>query len=148
MHASLGYLCVMQYICRSLWKYCLIFIFHRNYNRYKEHNNTIWWNKFSARKPLSMHYCQWWTRACVPCLQKSSPVRVTHCCYCHCWNSLSTTSMRSLLFNFHQHSPSINECQCVQFFLQGGIQSRLRFICTFMSGAILSDCHLSNGNKM
>ena len=44
-----------------------------------------------------------------------------HCC--HWWNLPPTTSLCSHpLFGLHKYSASISECQCVPFFLHGGIQ--------------------------
>jgi len=46
-----------------------------------------------------------------------------HCCCHHCWNAPPTTSLCSHpLFGLHKCSASVNECQCVQFFLCRGIQ--------------------------
>ena len=57
--------------------------FQWSYNRYKEHDDTI----FSATKcyfsmlspPLALHFCQWWIRVCMLPSQESAPAKVTHC---------------------------------------------------------------------
>ena len=44
--------------------------------------------------------------------KKSSPVEVTHCLCCYCWNAWPNTSLCShLLFGLHKHSASISESQ-------------------------------------
>ena len=67
--------------------------FHGNHNRYEVYNNTIWLSKFSAIKhslspPSPMHFCQQWTKACMPCSQQFAQAKVTHCY--HCWNAPPT----------------------------------------------------------
>ena len=70
----------------------------------------------------SYAFHQRWTRACIPCLSKTTPVEVTR--YCHCWNVPPTTSVCSHpLFCLHKRSRRVNECQGVQFFFpHGGVQ--------------------------
>ena len=100
--------------------------FHGNYNRYKEHNNTIQQRKFWTRKhyystqspPLAMHFHQQGTRACMLRLYKSAPAEVTHCHCCHCWNAPPTASLRShQLLGLHKCPANVDECQWVPFFL-------------------------------
>jgi len=87
--------------------------FRGNHKRYKEHKKTIWKRKFSAAKhyfstlspPVPMHFCQQWTRACMPCLLKSAPAEVTHC--------FTAATMASLLRKCCLCSPSLissNRC--------------------------------------
>jgi len=48
---------------------------------------------------------------------------MTHCRCHHCWNTAVITSWCShSMFGLQKHSVSFDECQCVQFFSQGGIQ--------------------------
>jgi len=75
---------------------------------------------------------------------------VTHCHCCHCRNAPPTISLCSHpLFGLHKHSASVDECQWVPYFLHGGIQWHLCFICASMSDAIWSDssaaaiCHMA-----
>ena len=63
------------------------------------------------------HFVVWplsvavWNMACLSC----------H--FCHCWNVPPTALLCSHpLFGLHKYSASISECQCVPFFLHGGIQ--------------------------
>ena len=106
--------------------------FYRNYNRYKEGNNTTWYRNFSATKhwfsmqspPLPLHFYQWWTR--VP------PTASL------CWHPL---------FGLHKWSANTDECQWVpvfphgvEIFHMGATFSTCTFIHASLSDASLSGC--------
>jgi len=60
----------------------------------------------------SLHFVVWQL-----CMDNWNMACFSHCCH-HCWNTPPTTSV----LGPHKCSASVNECQCVQFFLLGGIQ--------------------------
>ena len=102
--------------------------FHRNYNRYTEQNNTVWYSKFWATEhyfstlsqPLAMCSHQQWTGTCMLHLLQSAPMEVTH--NHHCWIAPPTASHYSL-FDLHKRSSSVEEHKWVHFFfLHGEIQ--------------------------
>ena len=55
------------------------------------------------------------SRACVLCLQKSAPVEIPTA-------AATTAETHHPLFGLQKHSAKVNNCQCMQFFLHGGIQ--------------------------
>ena len=86
--------------------------------------NTI----FSVQSPpLAMHFHQWWTRACMLCLSKSS-ADVTHCFTAAITASLlKHTTHRLAVLTSTVWSPSTFRKHCwmsigAVFFFQGGIQ--------------------------
>ena len=84
-----------------------------NYNRYKEHNSTIWQSKFSATK----HY---FSTQSSPLAYAFSPV-TNKSLHTTCKN-LHHLTVLSFTVCFYKCSESINKCHWVQFFLHGGIQ--------------------------
>ena len=101
-----------------------------------------------------MHFCQPWTRTCMPHSQKSAPVEVIHCHCLQYWNAPPIASLwLHPLFALYQHSANISECQLVPFFSTWrNSVTYLFFIRTSMSDAILSDwlnccCCLLYGKK-
>ena len=77
-------------------------------------------------------FCQQWTKVCMPHLDKSAAVEVTHCLCHRCWSAPPIVSLSSyLLFGLHKSSTSVNECQWVPFFPHGEIQLHA-FVCISM----------------
>ena len=94
---------------------------------------------FQQSPPLTMHFCQQWTRVSMLCLSKSVPAKVTHCH--HCWNSTHCLTVLISIFSLYKHSSSSNERQCVPFFSAWrNSMAHIFFVCISMSGTILSDC--------
>ena len=58
-----------------------LFIFHRKYNRYKEHTNTTF-REGNTVTSSRYEFSPAMNKSCMLCSEKSVPVEVTHCCYC------------------------------------------------------------------
>lgn len=100
--------------------------FHESCNRYKEHNNTIWQNKFSATKhffntvtiisyafllAMNKNLCAMLLTICMTVRN----VACLSCCYRHCCNAPFSASVCSHP-PFGVHKCSANVCEWQFFF--------------------------------
>ena len=95
LHRKLNCFLISSTISHKMYGFCLhmyvtpkvmpAIYFHGNYNRYKEHSNTIWQSKFSATKILCYSTVTTISYAFSPAMKKSlhwsksATVEVTHC---------------------------------------------------------------------
>ena len=140
--------------------------FHGTYNRHKEHNNTVWKNKFSATKHVSFfpHIVITISDAFLTAINNSlhsvlvkmgmAVQKVAglshHCCHCLKHTTHCLTALPSAV-GLNNCSASIDERQWVLCFLCGRMQWH-----TFASSALSCQSHLvtlppycplSQGNK-
>jgi len=120
-----------------------------NYNRYKEHNNTVL--EYSYKTLLQhRHHHKVYIFAnngkepvCCVCKSLYGHLECGLSSYscCHCWNTPPTASLCSQpLFGLHKCSVSIDECERVHFFFSWRtLTTHFCFIHTSMSDAILSE---------
>ena len=98
--------------------------------RYKEHDITVWWSKFSDTKHHFFSIVNTTRYAFLPVMNKVLHAALIRICTIRGdqlpWvttveTSLTASPCSHQLFGLYNCSASINECQWVQFFLHGGI---------------------------
>ena len=138
-------------VCRSLWKWGLLFISMENttdtkctvalFVRPNSQVQMMLFNRFTINYTFLPAKNNLHTTLINICMAIQNMACFLHL-YRYRWNTPATTSLCSHpLFGLNKHSPSIDECQWVQFF--SAWRSSVTHICfihTSMSETILSDC--------